>query len=146
MKLTEKQRKFCDLYLKLDNATEAARQAGYSAKYTNTNVSKLLQNTTIKNYIDKQLEKLRSARIADVTEIMEHISSSMRGEIKEEVVVTEGTGDGTSEARIIKKQIRAKDRLKAAELLGKRYGLFTEKLNVSEAIPVVIVGEDDLDE
>ena len=120
MKLTEKQRKFCDLYLKLDNATEAARQAGYSDKYTNTNVSKLLQNTTIKNYIDKQLEKLRSARIADVTEIMEHISSSMRGEIKEEVVVTEGTGDGTSEARIMKKHISAKDRLKEAELLRKR--------------------------
>ena len=70
----------------------------------------------------------------------------MRGEIKEEVVVTEGIGDSASEARIIEKQISAKDRLKAAELLGKRYSLFTEKLNVSEAAPVVIVGEDDLDE
>ena len=146
MKLSEKQRKFCDYYLESLNKYEAALKAGYSETYAKSQSHKLLENVGIKNYIDKQLEKLRSSRIADVTEIMEHISSSMRGEIKEEVVVTEGTGDGTSEARIIKKQISAKDRLKAAELLGKRYSLFTEKLNVSEAAPVVIVGEDDLDE
>lgn len=62
---------------------------------------------------------------------MEHLTAVLRGEIREETVVVEGIGDGCSEARIIEKQVAARDRLKAAELLGKRYSLFTEKVEVS---------------
>ena len=146
MKLTEKQKRFCDYYIESGNISEAAIKAGYSKKTAYAIGQENLKKPVLKKYIEARLEKMQSKRIADETEIMEHLSSSMRGEIKEEVVVTEGIGDGASEARIIEKQISAKDRLKAAELLGKRYSLFTEKLNVSEAAPVVIVGEDDLDE
>lgn len=146
MKLSEKQKRFADFYVECGGAIEAAKKAGYSDSYADKRAHELLGKVGIKKYIEARLEKMQSARIADATEVMEHLSSSMRGEIKEEVVVTEGTGDGMSEARIIKKQIGAKDRLKAAELLGKRYSLFTEKLNVTEAIPVMIVGEDELDE
>ena len=71
---------------------------------------------------------MRSKRVADAQEVMEHLTEMMRGEINEEMVVVEGTGDGCSEARIVEKQVSARDRLKAAELLGKRYGLYTEKV------------------
>ena len=60
--------------------------------------------------------------------------------------MVEGTGDGCSDARIIEKQIGLKDRIKAAELLGKRYRLFTDKVEVEGVLPVMIVGEDDLEE
>jgi len=66
----------------------------------------------------------------------------MRGEEQEEFVVVESDGDGMSSARKMKKSIGAKERIKAAELSGKRYGLFTDKVSVDTAIPVVIKGED----
>ena len=70
----------------------------------------------------------------------------MRGELDEEVVVVEGTGDGTSVARKIKKQIGLRERIKSAELLGKRYRLFTDKVEVDGVVPVMIVGESELEE
>ena len=92
---------------------------------------KLLGNTRIQQYINERLEELQSKRVANVQEVMEHLTAVLRGEISEETVVVEGIGDGYSEARIVKKQVGARDRLKAAELLGKRYSLFTEKVEVS---------------
>ena len=89
---------------------------------------------------------MQSKRIADATEVMELLTKALRGEIKEEIVVVENIGDYMSEAKTIDKQIGAKDRIKAAELLGKRYGLYTDKVNITGTVPVMIVGEDDLDE
>ena len=145
-KLTEKQKRFADYYIETGNATQAAVKAGYSKKYANTNANKLLQNTTIKNYIDERLEEMSSKRIASANEVMELLTSAARGELEEEVVVVENIGDYCSEAKVIKKQIGAKDRLKAAELLGKRYRLFTDKLEVKGMVPVMIVGEDELED
>lgn len=143
-KLTIKQRAFADYYIKLGNATEAARQAGYSEKYINTNASKLLQNTTIRAHIDERLKQIEDDRIASAAEVLKYLTSVLRGESKSEIVVVEGVGDGCSEARRIKKEPEEKDRLKAAELLGKRYRLFTDKLDIEGAIPVVISGEEEL--
>ena len=64
-KLTLKQQRFADEYIICGNATEAAIKAGYSSKYANTNASKLLQNTTIKSYLDERLEELKSEKVAD---------------------------------------------------------------------------------
>ena len=69
----------------------------------------------------------------------------MRGEKTEEVVVVEGTGDGCSDARVMDRHVSIKDRNKAAELLAKRYGLQTEKLQV-DVKPIVIGGADDLED
>ena len=77
---------------------------------------------------------------------MELLTSAARGELEEEVVVVEGEGDGCSGARTIKKQIGARDRIKAAELLGKRYRLWTDKMEVKGMVPVMIVGEDELED
>ena len=137
-KLTEKQKKFVDYYIELGNATQAAIKAGYSSKYANTNASKLLQNTTIKSYIDERLSQLASERIVSAEEVLEFLSSVMRNEQKEEVL--KGVGMGEQAKTHI--EVSAKDRVKAAELLGKRYALFTDKTDMTVTeVPVFV---DDL--
>ena len=89
---------------------------------------------------------MSSQRIASANEVMELLTSAARGELEEEIVVVENIGDYCSEAKVIKKQIGAKDRLKAAELLGKRYRLWTDKVEVKGIVPVMIVGEDELED
>lgn len=127
-KLTQKQKAFCDYYIETGNATEAAIKAGYKKKTARQIGSMNLTKVDIKNYIDERLEIIESKRIADAAEVLKYLTSAMRGEVNEEVVVVEGYGDGCSEAKIIKKEIGAKDRIKAAELLGKRHRLFVDKV------------------
>nr|DAS60131.1 MAG TPA: Terminase small subunit [Caudoviricetes sp.] len=146
MKLTEKQKRFADYYIETGNITEAAVKAGYSKKTARVIGQENLLKPAIKGYIDEKLEAMQDERTASAKEVLEFLTKSMRGEIKEEVVVVEGTGEGTSEARTVKKQIGLRDRIKSAELLGKRYRLFTDKVEVEGAVPVVIVGEDSLEE
>lgn len=130
--MTERQKRFVDFYIQTGNAAEAAKKAGYSNKYANANARKILQNTTIRKAVEERLAELESARIADAEEVLRHLTAVMRGEIKEEVIVVEGSGDGYSSARVMTKQISEKDRLKAAELLAKRYGLLTEKVSLGD--------------
>ena len=146
MKLNARQKAFCEFYVASGNATDAAIKAGYKEKYAGVNADKLLKNTNIQKYIDELMQKLESKRIASAEEVLQNLTAMMRAEIQEEVVVVEGEGDGVSSARIIKKQVSAKERIKAAELLGKRYALFTDKTKIEGTLPVMIVGEDDLDE
>ena len=146
MKLTEKQKRFADYYIESGNITEAAVKAGYSKKTARVIGQENLLKPAIKGYIDEKLEAMQDERTASAKEVLEFLTKSMRGEIKEEVVVVEGTGDGTSEARMVKKQIGLRDRIKSAELLGKRYRLFTDKVEVEGVVPVMIVGEDELEE
>ena len=146
MKLTEKQKRFADYYIETGNITEAAVKAGYSKKTARVIGQENLLKPAIKGYIDEKLEAMQDERTASAKEVLEFLTKSMRGEIKEEVVVVEGTGDGCSDARIIEKQIGLKDRIKAAELLGKRYRLFTDKVEVEGVLPVMIVGESGLEE
>ena len=145
-KLTEKQQRFCDLYIKYGDATRAAIDAGYSKKTAKNIGCENLTKPYLRAYIEERLEKMEKERIMDATEVMQLLTSAARGEILEEVVVTEGEGDGVSRTRIVKKQISAKDRLKAAELVGKRYMMFTEKTRLEGAIPVIISGEDELED
>ena len=146
MKLTEKQKRFADYYIETGNITEAATRAGYSKKTARVIGQENLLKPAIKGYIDEKLEAMQDERTASAKEVLEFLTKSMRGEIKEEVVVVEGTGDGTSEARMVEKQIGLRDRIKSAELLGKRYRLFTDKIEVDGVVPVMIVGEDSLEE
>ena len=133
-------------YIETGNITEAAVKAGYSKKTARVIGQENLLKPAIKGYIDEKLEAMQDERTASAKEVLEFLTKSMRGEIKEEVVVVEGTGDGTSEARMIKKQIGLRDRIKSAELLGKRYRLFTDKVEVEGVVPVMIVGESELEE
>lgn len=121
--LTEKQRRLVDYFIETGNQTEAAIKAGYSKKNARFIASKTLDLPYVKAFREKRLKAIEENRIAKAKEVLEFLTSSMRGEIKEEAVVVEGVGDGCSAARIIEKQIGANDRIKAAVQLAKRYGL-----------------------
>ena len=143
MKLTEKQKAFCDYYIESLNATESYKRA-YQCKTDSTartNSSRMLTNANIKNYIDERLKEIESKRIAKAEEVLAFLSSSLRGEIDEEVVATESDGEGGIKPIILKKQLSAKDRIKAAELLGKRYALFTEKVDLEANVGVTIIDD-----
>ena len=138
-KMTPKQKRFCDEYLIDLNATQAAIRAGYSEKYAHTNANKLLQNTTIKDFIAERMAEKESELIADQDEVLKYLTSVLRGKTQSEIVVVEGVGDGCSEARAMQKAPDEKERLKAAELLGKRYGLYTEKVEQAVDMELNIV-------
>jgi phage terminase small subunit len=132
--VTPRQQKFCDEYLISGNATDAAIKAGYSPKTAKQTGSENLSKPNLRAYIDEQLNKIHSAKIADAEEVMKYLTSVMRGEHTEQVLKLAGDGFQT----ITDIDVSAKDRLKAAELVGKRYGLFTEKVGLEGAVPVVI--------
>lgn len=145
--MTNNQRKFCDEYLIDCNATRAYKAAYPRIK--NDNVAKsagnrLLTFVDIKEYIQTRLDEMASAKVATAEEIIQYLTSVMRGKSTSEIVVITGYGDGYSTAEKVKKNPDEKERLKAAELLGKRYGLFTDKVNVAGTTKVTIV--DDLDD
>ena len=128
-KMTPKQQRFCDEYLIDLNATQAAIRAGYSKKTAYSIGIENLRKPEIKSYIDARMAEKESELIADQDEVLKYLTSVMRGKAKSEIVVVEGIGDGCSEARAVQKAPDEKERLKAAELLGKRYGLYTEKID-----------------
>lgn len=149
MSMTEKQKRFADEYLIDLNGTRAYKVAYQKVKNDATAAqaaSRMLRNVKVKTYIDEQLEKIHNEKTADAQEVLEYLTAVMRNEQTEEVVVVEGTGDGCSEARTMEKDTSIKDRVKAAELLGKRYSLFTDKmeLDADMALDITIdYGEGD---
>lgn len=139
-KLNERQRRFADEYIINANATDAAIKAGYSSKYANTNASKLLQNTTIKSYIDERLAQLASEKIATQEEVLTYLTSVMRGETQEQTLCS----IGELGQQVIDIDVGAKDRIKAAELLGKRHRLWTDKVETDISGTVVFANESDI--
>ena len=144
MKLTVKQKAFADYYIELGNATESYIKAGYKVskrEVAEANARKLLGNHSVKKYIEERMKEIDNARIAKAEEVLAFLSSSLRGEIDEEVVSSESDGEGGIKPVILKKQLSAKDRIKAAELLGKRYALFTEKVDLEANVGVTIIDD-----
>lgn len=128
-KMTAKQQRFCDEYLIDLNATQAAIRAGYSEKTARVIAAENLSKPNIKEYIENRMAEKEKDRIADQDEVLKYLTSVMRGESQSEVIVVEGMGMGKSSARAMQKAPDEKERLRAAELLGKRYGLYTEKID-----------------
>lgn len=147
--MTEKQKLFADEYLIDLNATRAYRAVYKNIKndgVARRNGSRLLTNADIKKYIDERLDEIHNEKTADAQEVMEYLTSVLRGESTSEEIVVEGLGDGCSEARTMRKRPSEKDRLKAAELLGKRFGLYTDKVEMDADMDLNITidyGEDD---
>lgn len=140
--MNTRQRKFCDEYLISGNATDAAIKAGYSPKTAKSIGQRLLTFVDLKQYIETELEKLHSAKIADAQEVLEYLTAVMRGQHTEQVLKL--VGDGIQTVTDI--DVSAKERIKAAELIGKRYGMFTDKVGVEGAVPVIITGDDQLED
>ena len=146
--MTEKQKLFADEYLIDLNATRA-----YLAAYPNVKNkevarragSRLLTFVDVQAYIDERLDMIHSEKTADAQEVIEYLTSVLRGESMSDEIVVEGTGDGCSEARIVRKAPNENNKLKAAELLGKRYGLFTDKQQVTVQGPI-FEGDDELED
>ena len=126
--MKDRQRRFADEYLIDLNAEAAAVRAGYSPRYARGNAYKLVARSGIKEYIEKRMAEKESELIADQNEVLRYLTAVMRGESTSEEIIVEGIGDGRSKARKLEKAPSEKDRLKAAELIGKRYGLFTDKI------------------
>lgn len=148
-KLTVKQKRFCDEYLIDLNATAAAIRAGYSEKSARQKGCNLMSDPAVKAFIDARMAEKNAELIATQDEILRYLTSVMRGESQAEVVVVEGQGEGYSEARTMMKAPDEKERLKAAELLGKRHGLYTEKVEQAVDMDLNIVidyGDDDTEE
>ncbi|WP_369974636.1 terminase small subunit [Paraliobacillus sp. X-1268] len=119
-KLTGTQRRFADEYIITGNASKAARDVGYSEAYAKTHVYKLLENARVDSYIKERLEKLQSEKVADQQEVMEYLTSVLRGEVQDEVLLVVGDGDFGSSVERNDKRSDTNDRTKASELLGKR--------------------------
>lgn len=156
MALNERERLFVDEYIKLGNAYQAALNAGYktkTARYASRwiNDKENPQNPTekskhykpeVKAAIEARMAEKQRELIADQDEVLRYLTDVLRGKTTSSVLArTEMGGD-----EVIEKPPDEKERLKAAELLGRRYGTFTDKVNVDGAIPIVISGEDALDD
>lgn len=144
MATTERQKRFVDYFVETGNATEAARRAGYKGNNLNRIGSENLAKLDAE--IKARIAEKDAARIASQDEVLQYLTAVMRGEETEEVVVVEGCGEGISEARRMDKALAGRDRIKAAELLGKRYLLFGERVDMAGDLQVVIdydYGDDD---
>lgn len=158
--MTKKQQLFCEEYLIDLNGTQAAKRAGYSAKTSCAIGVENLRKPLISAYIRKRLESKERDLLASQDEVLQYLTATMRREKKESIVVTVQEEEscykpderGTMRKVTVKKEkpvvveIPAKlnDSNKAGELLGKYYKLFTDKTEVSGAVPVVIAGDDDI--
>lgn len=144
-KMTAKQQRFCDEYLIDLNATQAAIRAGYSEKTARQIGTENLSKLVIKEYIEKRMAEKEAELIADQNEVMRYLSSVMRRELKESVVVTlqnktekwvkdEETGKLKKQTiteespAVVDIPARLSDSNKAAELLGKAYGIYKDKV------------------
>lgn len=137
MRLTEKQKRFADYYIELGNATEAARKAGYSSKTAKSIGQENLTKPDIKSYIKERLDEKDAERIASQDEILEFLTAVMRGEKTEQIPV--GLGKGAQQLE--DKDPYLKDRVKAAELLGKRHSMWTDKVDMVGNVGVHIVDD-----
>lgn len=146
MALTEKQKRFCDEYLIDLNATQAAIRAGYSERSARQIAERNMTKDDIQKYIKERMSEKEKQLIADQDEVLKYLTSVLRGESTAQEIVIEGTGDGCSEAKTMEKAPSEKERLKAAELLGKRYALFTDKVETDVDMDLNITidyGEED---
>ena len=142
-KLNLKQQIFVDEYIKTGTAYQSAIRAGYSEKYAKSSSHKLLENVGIKAEIDKRMEKLKKDAIADQDEILQYLTSVLRGEITDQELIPIGIGRGEMEVESLEKRSDTNARTKAAELLGKRYMMWTDKQQIETTATVQF--NDDID-
>lgn len=143
--MTERQERFCQEYSKLGNATQSAINAGYSEKTAYSAGQRLLKDVEIKARIQELAGEIKNQNIADAREMQEHLTSILRGEAQEEVIVVEGCGDGISEAVTKDKKPSNSDRIKAMQLLARMQGVLDNSMTLNVVVPVY-GGEADLED
>lgn len=145
MGMTEKQKIFADEYIIELNATRAYKKAYPNVKkdeVAKAAGSRLLTNVNVKAYIDEQLEELKSERVADQQEVLEFLTAVMRGEVTEPLLVLDGDGY----QKVMDAKPNVSTRKSAAVDLGKRYGLFVDRQEITQKNIDIKVGDWDDDE
>lgn len=129
--MNERQIRFVDEFIACGNASEAARRAGYTAKFAARQGYKLLSNPEVRAALDERRAALTTDKTLSQQQLLEFLSSVVMGEVTDEQLMTRLTGKGTS--KIERHELRAsvKDRLRAAELLLKIGGAFREKVDIN---------------
>lgn len=147
-KLNERQRRFADEYIISGNIERSALTAGYSKTYARGRSHELLANVGIKEYIDKRLEEIKSKKIMDQTEIMERLSSIGRQEPRDNYYKSEKTIDGITvvEENKYTTTPNVEEATRAMEMLGKRYVMWTDKVEQTNRNIEIIVGDWDDDD
>lgn len=121
-KLTKKERIFADEYVKTTNGTQSAITAGYSEKTASVTASKMLRKPKVRQYIDAIMDERSKSTIATADEVLEYLTRVVRGEEKDAFGL----------------DVSVADKTKAAELLGKRHMLFTDKVKLSAEVEIDI--------
>lgn len=129
-KINPRQKKFCDEYIKTGNYYQSAIAAGYSENYASRQ-DYLLDIVGVKEYIEEHMQKLAKPTIATAEEVLEYLTRVARGEEKEEEAVFNAT---SGKVEIVGVNPPIRERTKAAELLGKRYAIFTDKQQVDVTV------------
>ncbi|MDX8417909.1 MAG: terminase small subunit [Absicoccus sp.] len=140
MKLTAKQKRFVQEYLIDLNATQAAIRAGYSKKSAHSIGPENLEKPEIKQAIEEKLKQIDEEKTADAKEIREFWTRVMRGEEKDTVLRYDNEGHQV-ETEI---NVSMKDRIRASELMGKSFAMFTDKIdsNVDMDLNIEVEYED----
>ena len=120
LNLNQKQIRFVQEYMKTNNMTQSAIKAGYSAKTATVQGSRLLTLVKIKDYMNAINERLESEKIADIQEVMEYLTSVMRGEVKDQFDM----------------EVSVQDRTRAAGELAKRLDVKAKNVNIEGAIKI----------
>lgn len=138
-KLTIKQKRFVDEYIISGNATDAAIKAGYSKRTAKSIGAENLTKPDIVNALREKEREIQSKKIAKQEEVLEYLTSILRGEETQQTLI--GVGKGVQAITDI--ELSAADKIKAAELIGKRYGMWTDKVELESNSQVVIVDDTD---
>ena len=138
-KLTQKQQRFVDEYIISGNATQAAIRAGYSKKTARFVGAENLTKPNIKDELEKRNAEIKSQKTMDMQEVMERLAAIARGETVEQQVTNKGT--------VVEIEPKISDQIRAMELIGKRYGAWTDKKEVTGGLEINVgVGDWDADD
>lgn len=162
--MTNKQKRFVEEYLVDLNATQAAIRAGYSPKTANEQGNRLLSNVSIQHEVqrrmaeqskrtgvtaDRVVRELAKVAFLDMTKVVDgqgRIKENASEEDKSCIESIKYKSSSTDQGDSVEREVKVASKLKALELLGKHLGMFSDKLNVEGAVPVIISGEEKLEE
>ena len=162
--MTDKQKRFVEEYLIDLNATQAAIRAGYSPNRASEQAHQLLQKTTVQKAIaesmakrsrrtgvtqDRVVRELAKIAFLDMTQVVDdhgRIRDDATPEDRaciESIKYKSSSGD---QGESVEREVKVASKSKALELLGKHLGMYSDKLNIEGAVPIVISGADELKE
>lgn len=114
MPLTPKKQAFCEYYIQTQNATEAAKKAGYSEKTAYSQGSRLLKGADVAEYIKARMDEQSAALIATSDEVLRFLTSTMRGEVKDQFDLDPSLADRLKAAEDLMKIHQAAEARKEA--------------------------------